>query len=391
MTAAGPAIFRRHSSLPPTAGAKAIESGPGQIHCMAGTIVATSDNWARPCFQRGSRDRRSHAQWPFEIRAMPAEDRPSNNPNITIVIPAFRASSTIKRAVDSALEQNNETTSVIVVVDGCDKTRDTVKTLKHPRVKILQNDKTLGAPFSRNVGLSFSATDYVSFLDADDYFMGDFLGALSKHVQDDGSDLGFGPNVQWSQDRGYYNYWVPDYRDHADAFMRWFGHKRNVTGCSMLWRTEYLRRIGGWNERILRNQDGELGLRAILLGARFSQSAAGCGVWYQHESATRITSRTDNLAALIDVADELMSIESPVVPKAIRIRATAYYFYRLAHRAFAAGNDSLGREALRRSRSLGFAGHLGSLPHIALSSILGLELKQRATRAAKRVIRHDAR
>lgn len=320
---------------------------------------------------------------------MLVEDKPSDNSNITVVIPAYRASGTIIRAVESALNQAGGTTSVIVIVDGCPETWNTVRGLAGFRLKIFQNEKTRGAPFSRNFGLSLATTKYVSFLDSDDYLMADFLGALSKIMEDSGSDLGFGPSVQWSQGRGYYNYWVPDYQDHADAFMRWFGHKINVTGCSMLWRTDYLRRIGGWNEHIRRNQDGELGLRAILLGARFSQSAIGCGVWYQHESATRITSRTDNLAALIDVAEALMAIKSNVVPEPVRVRACAYYFYRLAHRAFECGNEPLGREALRRSRSLGFDGHLGSLRHIALSSILGLEPKQRIARAAKRILRHD--
>src|SRR5687768_6308916 len=116
------------------------------------------------------------------------EDRPSSSSNITIVIPAYKASRTIIRSMNSALEQVAQTTLVIVVVDGCDETWDTIEAFEHPRVKILQNDKTHGAPFSRNVGLSFAITDHVSFLDADDYFMGDFLGPLSKHMEGSGSD-----------------------------------------------------------------------------------------------------------------------------------------------------------------------------------------------------------
>lgn len=278
---------------------------------------------------------------------------------------------------------------LVVIDDNCQETHDVISKIESDRIRVVRNIEHQGAPACRNIGLAIVKTRYVHFLDADDYIEGDLLDALSKTMDEEDSDLGFGPNVQWSQERGYYNYWVPDYQNHSDAFMRWFGHKINVTGCSMLWRTDYLRRIGGWNERIRRNQDGELGLRAILLGARFSQSTIGCGVWYQHGSATRITSRMDNLSALIDVADELLGIDTDCVPESIRVRSCAYYFYRLAHRAFECGDGPLGREALRRSRSLGFGGHLGSLRHIVLSSILGLELKQRITRAAKRNLRHD--
>lgn len=278
---------------------------------------------------------------------------------------------------------------IVVIDDYCQETHDAISMIESSLVRVVRNKEHQGAPACRNIGLAIVKTSFVHFLDADDYIEGDLLGGLSKVLDEENSDLGFGPTVQWSQERGYYNYWVPNYRDHADAFMRWFGHKINVTGCSMLWRTDYLRGIGGWNERIRRNQDGELGLRAILLGARFSQSSIGCGVWYQHGSANRITSRTDNLSALIDVAEKLMAIETDVVPEPVRVRACAYYFYRLAHRAFECGDEPLGREALLRSRSLGFGGHLGTRRHVALSSILGLERKQRIARAAKSILRHD--
>ena len=63
--------------------------------------------------------------------------------------------------------------------------------------------------------------------------------------------------------------------------------------CAALWRTAYVRSIGGWAEDLRRNQDGELVVRAILNGARVKTSSSGLGVYVQHDQAPRISRRKD--------------------------------------------------------------------------------------------------
>jgi hypothetical protein len=52
-------------------------------------------------------------------------------------------------------------------------------------------------------------------------------------------------------------------------------------------------------------------------------------------------------------------------------------FYLIAYEAFASGIDDIGYVALSRARQMGLKGHLGTLTHRTLSSVLGLRNKLR--------------
>src|SRR5690606_23382628 len=87
----------------------------------------------------------------------------------------------------------------------------------------------------------------------------------------------------------------PDFSSATDLFRRWTTKGGFVAPCSILWRTAFIREIGGWDESVVRNQDGEVVLRGVLRGARFVTSSEGCGIYVQHYSDTRMTARSDNL------------------------------------------------------------------------------------------------
>jgi hypothetical protein len=58
-------------------------------------------------------------------------------------------------------------------------------------------------------------------------------------------------------------------------------------------------------------------------------------------------------------------------------------FYLIAYEAFASGIDDIGHVALLRARQMGLKGHLGTLAHRMLSSILGLRNKLHVTAILK--------
>jgi hypothetical protein len=282
-------------------------------------------------------------------------------PDITVVIPAYGALGTIARTLDSALAQCSGQVRVVVVIDdGSEETRRLAEERGEDRVTVVVNERNLGAPASRNRGLALAATPFVTFLDADDFYEGDFLAPLLSAMREADADVGFGPNLLWSPG-GYARYAVPSYRDNADVFMRWFGQGEHVNTASVAWSADYLRSIGGWDEAVLRNQDGELALRAILRGARFAQSSSGAGVWSNHSGPSRISERTDNLGALLDVTAKLGGIPSRSVPDDIRRRAAASHLHNIALRAYRVGQDEIGDAAMTRRRELGFADNEGSL------------------------------
>ena len=90
-------------------------------------------------------------------------------PSISVVIPAFRAESTIQRAIDSVLGQTTGASEIIVVDDGSpDKQAEIVERYGPPVVLLRQaNGKTARA---RNRGIERARGELIAFLDADDYW-----------------------------------------------------------------------------------------------------------------------------------------------------------------------------------------------------------------------------
>ncbi|WP_228453156.1 glycosyltransferase family 2 protein [Chryseobacterium sp. CH1] len=94
---------------------------------------------------------------------------------ISVIIPVYNAEKYVSQAVESAL-QFDEVCEIILVEDKSpDQALEVCKQLaeKHERVKLYQHpDKgNHGAGPTRNLGIEKATGDFISFLDADDYFL----------------------------------------------------------------------------------------------------------------------------------------------------------------------------------------------------------------------------
>jgi len=305
---------------------------------------------------------------------------------VTVVVPAYRAEATIRRAVDSVLAQQGVDVRAVVVVDGrLDRTVEQLEGYDPDRVQVLVNENNRGSQVSRNRGLAAADGEVVMFLDCDDFLEGPMLAGLARALREEKADIAFGPMQVLEEKSGRRR--PPVYRSYEsadDLFRAWMAEAHTVAPCSIMWRTAFLREIGGWDEGVARNQDGEVVMRTLLRGGRFAVSRAGQGIYVHHDSDDRITRRTDNLAALIDVGEMLLTAPSSVVGQGARRDGVAGYFYRIALRFYSSGRQDLAIRALRRARELGFRGHGGPLWHRLTARLLGLDLRYRISNFVKR-------
>ena len=299
---------------------------------------------------------------------------------VTIVIPAFRAKNTIQRAVESAAQQQGVEPEIIVIVDdGCEDTRDLVEQMRLSCCRVLMNARNLGAQATRNRGLAEASKPFILFLDGDDFLSGDLLRGMLEAGEENGADLVLGPWRRLTSDGKLLDIQDPQPAPAATIFWRWLVDRIWVPPCAVLWRTEFVRVIGGWDLRVRRNQDGEITLRGIALGARVAVSHEGAGVYWQHDSEHRVSRCSSNLDSLLDVADSLL--ETPgVVSRSTRQAAISRYLYDAAVDAFCGGHDDFAAKALRRSRELGFHGHRGGRGARLGSMLLGPHLYWRLAR-----------
>lgn len=113
------------------------------------------------------------------------------SPLISVVIPAYQAVNTIKRAVDSVLSIPLGSIEVIVVDDGStDGTTEVLSEISasDTRLRVVRQDNS-GRSVARNSGFGFSSGKWVMFLDADDYLLPGAFRSLIERAENSTADL----------------------------------------------------------------------------------------------------------------------------------------------------------------------------------------------------------
>lgn len=125
---------------------------------------------------------------------------------ISIVITAYNVEKYVEKAIQSVLNQTCKDLECIVVLDQpTDNTAEVVKQLaeKDERIKIIQNDKNLGAGLSRRVGTQAAKGDYILLLDGDDWLSEDFIQQLYTRAEETDADIVSGGMTMINPDGSY--------------------------------------------------------------------------------------------------------------------------------------------------------------------------------------------
>lgn len=97
------------------------------------------------------------------------------NPKVSIIIPTYKRSNNLKRAIRSAERQTYKNLEIIVVDDndpGSKYREETEKIIKEfPSVTYIKNKKNSGGGVTRNNGIIAAHGDLISFLDDDDEYL----------------------------------------------------------------------------------------------------------------------------------------------------------------------------------------------------------------------------
>lgn len=109
--------------------------------------------------------------------------------DIAVIVPVFNGEKTIKRCIDSILNQKLKNFKVYVVNNAStDKTSQVLQQYATSRVEILDT-KIKGASAARNTALEIISSKYVTFVDADDYVDKDYLGNLYRGIMATDADM----------------------------------------------------------------------------------------------------------------------------------------------------------------------------------------------------------
>ncbi|MHC5615217.1 MAG: glycosyltransferase [Nostoc sp.] len=103
--------------------------------------------------------------------------------HISVIIPSYNSEKTIKKTIESVLNQTFSDLELIVINDGSkDSTLEIISNFKDSRIKVFSFENS-GGNISRNRGLKYAVGKFVSFLDADDIWTADKLASQLQALQ----------------------------------------------------------------------------------------------------------------------------------------------------------------------------------------------------------------
>jgi glycosyltransferase involved in cell wall biosynthesis len=229
---------------------------------------------------------------------------------VSVVIPTHSRWDLLSTAaLPAALGQEDVELEVIVVDDGStDETAHNLAGLDDPRLRVVRHDRARGVAQARNSGIAAARGEWIALLDDDDLWAPRKLRTQLDAAAAEGAVFAYGGAAALAEDRSWvYSLAPPDPNTLPSVLL-----ERNVLwgGCSnVLVRTDVVRRLGGFDERLFQLTDWDLWIRLSHAGraAASSEVLVAC---IEHQRSMLLTSEPDVFAEFDYVEEKHRSARS---------------------------------------------------------------------------------
>lgn len=103
----------------------------------------------------------------------------------SIIIPLFNKENFVPKTIKSVLDQSFQDFELLIVNDfSTDQSVNVIENIEDSRIKIIHHEKNKGLSATRNTGIKNAKSDYIVFLDADDYWKNTFLETIFNLIKD---------------------------------------------------------------------------------------------------------------------------------------------------------------------------------------------------------------
>ena len=114
---------------------------------------------------------------------------------VSIIIPTYYRNESLKRAIDSVLNQTYKNIEVLVIDDNPPESGFRIQNIElmksyqnETRVRYIQNERNIGGGPTRNHGIDEAQGEYIAFLDDDDVYMPERIQKQLKVFTDSQND-----------------------------------------------------------------------------------------------------------------------------------------------------------------------------------------------------------
>lgn len=187
-----------------------------------------------------------------------------NNPLVSVIIPTYKRSESLPRAIRSVINQTYEPIEIIIVDDndGNNEFRISTKSIvekefKTQNIIYLEHEKNKGLPAARNTGIRISKGKYIAFLDDDDEWLPQKIEkqvALFRKLPDDVGVVGCG----WNLIDSVYHYREEKRPNHKGDLRKILALNHFSPPSMVIIKKIYLEKVNGFDESYKSKEDIEL-------------------------------------------------------------------------------------------------------------------------------------
>ncbi|MGE5658360.1 MAG: glycosyltransferase [Actinomycetota bacterium] len=271
------------------------------------------------------------------------------NPRVSVIIPTYNNAHYIKQAIKSVVEQTYQDYEIIVIDDG---STDETRQILEPYFDVIRYtyQQNQGLSAARNSGLSMARGELIALLDGDDFFL---PHKLTEQVAcfDTNPSVGIVHSGWYLVDESgerltEVELWKGLPKLDLEAWLLW----RPLLPGAMMFRREWLQRVGGFNPQIKFAEDVEIALRLALMGceAVWLKNITVC--YRQHGNTITAKNTPKNAKIFEKIYDDFFA--RPDLPARIRqLEKPARYNYLvwLAWRLYLTGYPAQMLEYLQKS------------------------------------------
>ncbi|WP_240041603.1 MULTISPECIES: glycosyltransferase family 2 protein [Okeania] len=235
-------------------------------------------------------------------------------PKVSVIIPVYNCELYIAQAIESVFKQTYTNYEIIVIDDGStDNTRQVLQPYMTKIRYFYQENQGLSA--TRNRGIKLAKGELIALLDADDLF-------LSYKLKEQVAIFDAQPNIGLVQsgwrvvdEKGEKIQDIEPWHKSPEldlvSWLKW----KTTNPSGMMFRKEWLERVGGFNEKLRRLEDFDIVIRLALAGCQSTWFPKVAVCYRQHSS-----NMTRNLLAQTAVEEKILDelFSNPNLPPKIQ-------------------------------------------------------------------------
>jgi glycosyltransferase involved in cell wall biosynthesis len=224
---------------------------------------------------------------------------------VSVVLATRNRAALVERAIASVRGQTTGGWELICVDDGStDDTAEVIRAIRDPRLRLVRLPDNRGVCRARNAGIEVARGEYVAFLDDDDEWVPETLGALlARATMRDGPLPGVVYGLSSRRNDATGRLAAPPRLIPAGDVFRRLLEGWNPMLPSIMVRRPVLAAAAGFDDRLPAFEDYDLLLRLAAEGTRFAGVGRPLLVRHEHHGRGTISGDPKRLRAALDLLD----------------------------------------------------------------------------------------